>query len=409
MQNKRTNLIPQSIMNKFFKTTTLIATIGMTVYLIFDVVNSILAHSGLYLSDMCPILVPFSFMPYIWFAFLMVAVFFYGIYKNHSLIPQRSKHLEVMSVILFAAIIYRFLTIAQLMFNWTYWHNWLAWGLDYLSSGIIVAAMWMFYAKINTTQFSSHVKRTSALLTALVAALAFLAFIIGRFIWHMGWITIGSNYAHLVVWTILLVLYVMVMFFTFSFFPKAEKIHYAKRPASKVWMIIILALAALSVCLGIYDYFNLLLIYIPWLISVVYINRRLTISYRYYVFNVISACLFLIAFICSIVIETPFVQRHFFLGNEIVMHGFPVLAHGVLGYVLLSGCIYLSFYMALIAAGLNMMQIVDAFCPHRCEVIDRPLKSDSPIERETSSEPLNSINGLITIKGNRIKRGCNHP
>jgi len=366
-----------------FKTTTLIATIGMTVYLFYDVVNSILAHLGLYLRDMCPMLFPFSFMPFMWFAFLMVAVFFYGIYKNHLLVPERSRQLEVMSVILFAAIIYRFLTIAQLMFNWTYWHNWLAWGLDYLSSCIIVVAMWMFYAKIDTTKFSSHVKRTSSLLTAVVAALAFLAFIIGRFIWHMGWISIGSNYAHLVVWTVTLVLYVMVMYFTFTFFPKTEKMHYAKKPASKVWMIIILALAALSVCLGLYDYFNLLLIYIPWLISVVYINRRLTISYRYYVFNVISACLFLIAFICSIIIETPFVQRHLFLGNEVVMPGFPVLAHGVLGYVLLSGCIYLSFYMALIAAGLNMMQIVDAFCPHRCEVIDRPLKSGTPNERDT--------------------------
>jgi len=40
--------------------------------------------------------------------------------------------------------------------------------------------------------------------------------------------------------------------------------------------------------------------------------------------------------------------------------------------------------------------------PRRREVIDRPLKSDTPIERETSSEPSASISEIITQNADKL-------
>jgi hypothetical protein len=41
--------------------------------------------------------------------------------------------------------------------------------------------------------------------------------------------------------------------------------------------------------------------------------------------------------------------------------------------------------------------------PRRREVIDRPLKSDTPIERETSSVPSANISEIITQNGDKLK------
>ena len=368
-------------MNKLsFKTTTLTAAIGMSIAAIFFLAEFAMGRT-ISMAYLTIFSMPVRIARHVFFTIqlLSAAIFFFGVYRFPNQMPKRNCwSILVLLMTLFMLCSELVCAIGELdllSFERPVFYFW----YKFMVSAVITGALWFCYAKSGNSTFGMAVRYF-----ALAASVIFMTYLL--------------YYAGLCIcWYLKIVKHLDVIpefcnkfFFMFAL---------ASAVAALITMLIIkrheekdtesLATIKNQVIWGIRFGKILLIIYLVSFIGVIFL---MVIDHSpQYVEDIFVISFLSIPVFCGIILV---------FAGDVLRRVYDVIINK---YQFVSG-IYTTGWPIIDGTSTNTQ-------PRRREIIDRPLKSDTPIERETSSVPSANISEIITqnadkLKGIKLKEGA---
>ena len=359
-------------MNKLsFKTTTLIAAIGMSIAAIFFLAEFAMGRT-LSMAYLTIFSMPVRIARHVFFAIqlLSAAIFFFGVYRSPNQMPKRNCwSILVLLMTLFMLCSELVCVIGELdllSFKRPLFYFW----YKFMVSAVIAGALWFCYAKSENSTSGMVVRYFS--LAAFVIFMMYLLYYASLCIcWyfnivnHLDIIPEFNNFFY--------------MFALSSAITVLITILIQKRNEEKYTEC--LKTIKNQVIWGIRFGKILLIIYLVSFIGVIFL---MVIDYfPQYVEDIFVISFLSIPVFCGIILV--------FTG-DVLRRVYDVIINK---YQFVSG-IYTTGWPIIDGASTDTQ-------PRRREIIDRPLKSDTPIERETSSVPSANISEIITQNADKLK------
>lgn len=187
-------------MNKSFKTTTLIAAIGMTLMVGYGLsvlfINSFTSID----LDVHPIRMSALDRMCQWVWWASIAVFFWGIFRYAGFLPQRDKGSKAIGIaVIIAMVLQFFLSIYNGPHDKVFWWDCIQYAILFLIYGGYVTALWWCYFKSADFSFEESNRmpaaiRHIALVLCLLGCMALLFHIISDVAWLNSFVWL-SRYA----------------------------------------------------------------------------------------------------------------------------------------------------------------------------------------------------------------------
>lgn len=337
-------------MNKLsFKTTTLIAAIGMSIAAIFFLAEFAMGRT-IGMAYLTIFSMPVRIARHVFFAIqlLSAAIFFFGAYRFPNQMPKRNGwSILVLLMTLFMLCSELVCVIGELdllSFERPVFYFW----YKFMVPVVVAGALWFCYAKSENSTSGMVVRYFS--LAASVIFMANLLFYAGlcicwyfNIITHIDAVSKFNNFFFMLAFASAIAVLITILI---------HKGNEEKSPEC-------LATIKNQVTWGIRFGKILLIIYLVSFIGALFI---VPLNSYPYIEDAILISLFSIPVFCGIILVFS-------------------------GDILRRACDAISY----------------SSLPRRREVIDRPLKSDTPIERETSSVPSANISEIITQNGDKLK------
>jgi len=357
-------------MNKLsFKTTTLTAAIGMSIAAIFFLAEFAMGRT-IGMAYLTIFSMPVRIARHVFFAIqlLSAAIFFFGVYRFPNQMPKRNGwSILVLLMTLFMLCSELVCVIGELdllSFERPVFYFW----YKFIVSTVIAGALWFCYAKSENSTSGMVVRYF-----ALAASVIFMTYLL--------------YYASLCIcWYFNIITHIDAMpEFNNFFFMLA----FASAVAALITMLIIkrheekdtesLATIKNQVIWGIRFGKILLIIYLVSFIGALFIVPLDSFPRME---DAILISFFSIPVFCGIILV---------FAGDVLRRVYDVIIHK---YQFVSG-IYTTGWPIIDGASTDTQ-------PRRREIIDRPLKSDTPIERETSSVPSANISEIITQNADKL-------
>ena len=366
-------------MKPSFKTTTLIAAIGMSIAAIFFLAEFAMGRT-ISMAYLTIFSMPVRIARHVFFAIqrLSAAIFFFGVYRFPNQMPKRNCwSILVLLMTLFMLCSELVCVLGELnllSFERPVYYFW----YKFMVSAVITGALWFCYAKSGNSTSGMFVRYFS--LAAFVIFMMYLLYYAGLCIcWYFNIIThIDAMPRFNNFFFIFALANAIAVLMTILIHKKNEEIDQES-----------LATIKNQVTWGFRFGKILLIIYLVSFIGVIFL---MVIDHSpQYVEDIFVISFLSIPVFCGIILV--------FTG-DVLRRVYDVVINK---YQFVSG-IYTTGWPIIDGASTDTQ-------PRRREIIDRPLKSDTPIERETSSVPSANISEIITqnadkLKGIELKEGA---